>query len=306
MTIRTVAVLGAGAIGGYFIAGLQEKLGENLWVIAEGERGADLAARGLLINDRRIPLHVKTPEEARGADLLLVCVKYGALRDCLPMIEAIVTENTIVLSTLNGVDSEEIIAERIGAEHMVYSVMKVSSRRSGGQIRFKPETALGIFFGATDEESLKRVSAIRELFADSDVHFQVRENILQDIWYKYALNISINIPQAVLNCGYGAYQDSANAAYLSSRMREEVVRVAAAKGVDISDPDNPAGKTTKLPPETRFSTLQDLDAKRPTEIDMFCGTLVRLGRELGIETPFNDFAWHAVRALEEKNAGKIC
>lgn len=61
-----------------------------------------------------------------------------------------------------------------------------------------------------------------------------------------------------------------------------------------------------LPREARFSTLQDLDAKRPTEIEMFSGTLIRMGKELGVPTPFNEFAYHTIRALEEKNAGKFC
>ena len=65
MKIRTAAVLGAGAIGAYFIDGLADRLGENLWVIAEGERAERLKAEGITVNDRRIPLHVKTPEEAR-------------------------------------------------------------------------------------------------------------------------------------------------------------------------------------------------------------------------------------------------
>lgn len=305
MKIRTAAVLGAGAIGAYFIDGLADKLGENLWVIAEGERGARLAAEGITVNDRRIPLHVKTPAEAKGADLIIVAVKYGALRESVPMIAAMTEEHTAVLSTLNGVDSEEVIGKSIGMEHMLYCVMKIASRRVGSRIRYNPAVTLGVFYGEADGSESERVKAVRELLDGTAVRYHVCENILQDIWYKYALNISKNIPQAILNCGFGAYTDSEHLAFISDRMREEVIRVAAARGIDISDPNNPAGKNTPLAPETRFSTLQDLDAKRPTEIDMFCGTLVRMGRELGVETPFNEFAYHAVRVLEEKNAGKI-
>lgn len=305
MEIRTVGIIGAGAIGAYFIAGLEEHLGENLWIIAEGERAERLVKDGIVVNDRQIRLHVKSPEEARGVDLLIVCVKYGALEEALPMIEAAVQDHTVVMSTLNGVDSEEIIGRKIGMEHMVYSIMKLASRRIGNQIRFNPEVTLGVFFGEKDGTRSERVQAICGVLDGTEVRYQVREHIWQEIWYKYALNISKNIPQAILNCGFGAYTESEHLAYISDRMRDEVVRVAAAIGVDISDPDNPAGKNTKLAPGTRFSTLQDLDAKRPTEIGMFCGTLVRMGRRLGVDTPFNEFAYHAVRVLEEKNSGKI-
>ncbi len=302
MKINTVAIIGAGAVGAYFIAGLTERLGDRLMVIAEGARAKRLAREGIIVNDRQIALNVRTPEEAGKVDLVIVSVKYGALQEILPMIEALTGEHTTVMSVLNGVDSEEIIAKRIGEEHMIYSVMKIASRRTG-QIRYNPDITLGVFFGEKDGVLSERILAIRDLFEGTPVNYHIRENIMQEIWYKYALNVSRNIPQAILCCGYGAYTLSEYVASISARMREEVVRVAAAKGIDISDPDNPAGKNLELPADARFSTLQDLDAKRPTEIDMFCGTMVRLGRELGVETPFNEFALYAVKALEEKNRG---
>ena len=302
MKINTVAIIGAGAVGAYFIAGLTERLGDRLMVIAEGTRAERLAREGIIVNDRQIALNVRTPEEAGKVDLVIVSVKYGALQEILPMIEALTGEHTTVMSVLNGVDSEEIIAKRIGEEHMIYSVMKIASRRTE-QIRYNPDITLGVFFGEKDGVLSERILAIRDLFEGTPVNYHIRENIMQEIWYKYALNVSRNIPQAILCCGYGAYTLSEHVAAISDRMREEVVRVAAAKGIDISDPDNPAGKNLELPADARFSTLQDLDAKRPTEIDMFCGTMVRLGRELGVETPFNEFALYAVKALEEKNQG---
>lgn len=302
MKINTVAVIGAGAVGAYFNTGLTERLGDRLMVIAEGARAERLKRDGLIVNDRQFHFNVCTPEEAGKVDLVIVSVKYGALKEILPMIETLTGEHTIVMSVLNGVDSEEVIAKRIGEEHMIYSVMKIASRRTE-QIRYNPDITLGVFFGEKDGSISERILAIRDLFEGTPVHYQIRENIIQEIWYKYALNVSRNIPQAILCCGYGAYLTSEHVAAISDRMREEVVRVAAAKGIDISDPDNAAGKNVDLPPDARFSTLQDLDARRPTEVDMFCGTMVRLGRELGVPTPFNEFALHAVKALEEKNRG---
>lgn len=104
MELNKVAIIGAGAIGSYFIAGLSEKLGDNLWIVAEGERAKRLAANGIIINEKRYTLNVKTAQEAAGADLLIVAVKYGSLRECLPSIEQIVAAHTLVISPLNGVE----------------------------------------------------------------------------------------------------------------------------------------------------------------------------------------------------------
>ncbi len=305
MELKTVAVIGAGAIGSYFIDGLYDVLGENLWVVAEGERRERLLQKGLTVNGNNLTLNVKTSEEAKGADLLIVAVKYGALRGSLPMIQTIVTENTVVLSPLNGVDSEQIIGDAVGDEHVVRSIIKIASQRVGNEVVYNPDVTQGIFFGETDGEMSDRICALKALFDRSKVHYILSKNINKDIWLKYALNISMNLPQAIIGCGIGAYTDSEHMAFLSERMRDEVVAVAAAKGIDISSTDNPASTNGPIRPESRFSTLQDLDAGRPTEIDMFSGTLIRMGEELGVATPFNEFAYHVIKSLEEKNAGII-
>ena len=80
---------------------------------------------------------------------------------------------------------------------------------------------------------------------------------------------------------------------------------SSAKGIDISKAAASSGHGSAVPPSARYSTLQDLDAGRHTEIDMFSGALVRMGRELGIPTPYNEYTFHMIKALEEKNDGKF-
>ena len=305
MQIKTIALIGAGAIGAYFISCLTPKLKENFWVVAEGERKARLEAEGIIINGEKYTLNVKTPEEAKGADLVVVGVKYNGLASVLPMLKTIVTEQTLVLSPMNGVDSESIIGEAIGSEHVMHSFMFISSERNGNEINFRLGKGTGLNVGEVDGKPSARTEALSEVFAGTDFHCTIKEHILKDIWSKYTLNISRNLPQAIINVGQGAYADSEHIAYISNRMRDEVVMVAAAKGIDISDQASDKVKPYKVAPEARYSTLQDLDAKRQTEIEMFSGTLIRMAKELGLAVPFNEFAYHAIKSLEEKNAGLI-
>ncbi|MBQ8231201.1 MAG: 2-dehydropantoate 2-reductase [Lachnospiraceae bacterium] len=306
MEIRTAAIIGAGAIGGYFVWGLSDKMGGNLWVIADGERKARLEKEGLQINGENFELHVRTPKEARGVDLLLIATKYGALKDVLDDIATIVDEHTVVLSLLNGVDSEEIIGGKIGMDRIVYSLMKIAAERVGNKITFNGEVTPGLFYGeAGQKEPSERMLAIAGLLDGTRLHYHMCEDIIRDLWYKYAVNVSGNQPQAILGCGGGAYEDSVYVAQIRNRLREEVVAVAAAKGIDISEENAPAGKSSPIAKRARYSTLQDLDAKRHTEVDIFAGAMVRMGKELGIPTPYNEFAYNAIKALEEKNDGKF-
>lgn len=306
MKIRTVALLGAGAVGSYFIWGLSEKLGDCLWVIADGERKKRLEQEGIFINGKCYRPCVRTPKEAKGADLLLVSVKYGALPSCLTDISQIVEDHTIVLSLLNGVDSEEIIGRKIGMEHMLFSMMKIASKRVGNEIMFQEKTTIGLLYGEKDqEEPSGRMLAVEELLSGTGIHRQMCRQVLRDIWHKYAFNISMNLPQAVIGCGLGAYAFSENAAKLRWELRKEVCEVAAAKGINISELSDIEKMHVEKTPDTRYSTLQDLDAKRHTEIDMFSGTLMKLGRELGVPTPYNEVIYYMIKALEEKNDGKF-
>lgn len=304
--IKTVAILGAGAVGAYFIWGLSQKLGHNLWIAADGERRIGLENNGININGKKYSLTVKSPKEARGADLLLVAVKYTALERALSDIAEVVDDNTIVLSLMNGVNSEEIIGRKIGMNHMLYSMMKISSERTTDNIRFNGETTPGLYFGEKGQSApSERMLAVKALLEGTPIHYHMCEDIMTVIWDKFALNISNNLPQAILNCGIGAYSDSIYAANIFRRLREEVVAVAAAKGITISkEADDSLAKGIVLK-SARYSTLQDLDAKRHTEIDMFAGAIVEMGKELGIPTPYNEFAYNAIKAIEEKNDGKF-
>ena len=86
---------------------------------------------------------------------------------------------------------------------------------------------------------------------------------------------------------------------ISEGLRSEIEAIAAAKGIEFSRIESSA-KGSPVMSSARYSTLQDLDSKHHTEIDMFSGALMRMGKELGIPTPYNEYTYHMIKALEEK------
>ena len=305
MKIQSVAVLGAGAVGSYVIWGLSERKDIKLGVIAEGERAGRLK-KGYRINDVTYHPDVWTPQEAHGVDLLIVCLKYGALPGALESIRAIVGENTIVMSLMNGVDSEDIIAEAVGASHMIYSVIKVASHKEDDGYYFVPETTIGIIFGELQAPyDSERVQAIEALLADTGIHYRSTEFAQEEMWSKFRLNVCNNLPQAILGAGVGCYTDSEHMKAISDGLRNELETIAAAKGIDMSKIEASSKHGSPVRASAKFSTLQDIEAGRHTEIDMFSGALMRMGRELGIPTPYNEYTYHMIKALEEKNDGRF-
>lgn len=214
MKIQSVAILGAGAVGCYVLWGLADKAAANtlqLGVVAEGSRAERLRQNGCTINGQVYHPQVWTPQQAHGVDLLIVALKYGALPGALDSIRTIVSERTVVMSLMNGVDSEELIAAQIGAAHVLPALIKVASRRTEDGVRFDPETTIGIIYGElTAPFDSDRVQAVRALFADTGIHFRVTEHIREEIWSKFRLNVCNNLPQAILGAGVGCYSDSAH------------------------------------------------------------------------------------------------
>lgn len=305
MEIKSVAILGAGAVGSYMIWGLSQKKDIELFVVADGERKSRYESEGFIINGNSYKPTVKTPKEARGVDLLIVTLKYNALRPTLSDIAEIADKNTVIMSLMNGVESEDIIAEATGEECIVHSLIKVASERDGSSVVFDPETTIGLIYGEKDlSRGSERVEALNRLFEGTGLHYHSSEVIIHEIWNKFRLNVPSNQVQAVIGCGIGAYRDSSHVAYLRKKVKEELEQIAEAKGIDFSlCAPMPLGSKAK--DSARYSTLQDIEAKRHTEVDMFAGAIIKMGKELGIPTPYNDFIFHAIKALEEKNDGKF-
>ena len=306
MKIKKVAVLGAGAVGSYVIWGLSSRNDIELGVIAEGERAERLKQNGCTINGKIYHPEVWNPRETDAVDLLIVALKYGSFSAALESIQKATTENTVIMSLMNGVDSEEIIAEKVGVEHLLPAVIKVASHKEEDGYHFDPETTIGIIFGElTAPYDSDRIRAIEELFKDTGIHFRATEYAREEMWSKFRLNVCNNLPQAILGAGVGCYRDSVHMKAISDGLKGELEAIAQAKGIDLSKTEASSGRGSAVPPSARYSTLQDLDAGRHTEIDMFSGALIRMGKELGIPTPYNEYTYHMIKALEEKNDGRF-
>lgn len=146
---------------------------------------------------------------------------------------------------------------------------------------------------------------MEEIFADTGLHYRSTEYIMEEMWCKFRLNVCNNLPQAILGAGVGCYRDSVHMKAINDGLKQELEAIAQAKGIDMSKADASSGHGSTVPPSARYSTLQDIDAGRHTEIDMFSGALIRMGKELGIPMPYNEYTYHMIKALEEKNDGKF-
>lgn len=302
MKIHRIALIGAGAVGAYLIWGLEGAANVALTVVAEGTRKERLERDGVIINGVHYPLQVQEPSHAGPQDLIFISTKYSGLDEAIAMLTPLVGPDTLVLSLLNGVDSESRVAQAAGAEHVVHSVIRIASQRTGREVRFEPDRVIGLSFGLPDAraEDQWKTDALADLFSRTRLRWQCSDDILTDIWLKFASNIANNLPQAIIGAAAGLYLKSEHGLFLAQKLWSEVVAVAAAKGIHLAEDVLifPGQSST-----AKYSTLQDLEAGRHTEIDMFAGHMLRMAEETGIPVPYCEYTYHAIKALEERNDG---
>ncbi len=290
--VRTVAVVGAGAMGGMYAAHFV-RAGFDVLLVATGERADRLRAQPLVVNGEPLRANVVDPAEpdavAAPADLVLIAVKDAQLAEASELVEPLMGDQTTVLSVLNGLDSEHAVAGRYGAERVLLCVAAaMDARRDGQRVTFRQAGRL-TFGPARPGESAERVAAVQDALDRAGLAWSTPTDMRHAMWWKFLVNVGINQASAVLRAPYGAFQHDGPARSLMRALQDEVVAVARAEGVDLGAADLAAWDEVLAgqPVEGWTSTLQDVEAGRPTEVEIFAGRVVALGAAHGIPTPYN-------------------
>lgn len=307
MKINKVTLIGLGAMGVFFAPKLDARLGKDRFrVLASGERRDRIESSGVTLNGVTHHFRVISPDfEGDPSDLIIMAVKNPGLDQAIEDIRHQVGADTQILCVMNGIDSEEKVAAVYGWEHVLYSYMMFSNSMKDSASNFDPEAGSVRFGEAKNAVLSERVKAIAELFDACGINYVVEPDMIRGLWFKFMCNIGENMTCAMLRAPFGAFRVSEHANALRREAMWEVVRIANRLGIDIGERDieKQEGTIQKLPFDNKPSTLQDLEKGHETEVEMFAGRVIRLGRELGIPAPVNWVFYHVICAQEEKNAG---
>lgn len=306
--IKTVALIGLGGIGGYLASNLQRVIGkENVRIIAGGARKERIEKNGLIVNGEPMLFHVVAPEEETGyADLVIIITKSLGLREAVLQVKNQVGPDTIIMSPLNGIESEDIVAETYGYERILYSLARVSvTVTNQNELHFNPSFAHMEFGEKINEIDSERIVAVKTLFENAGIKSIIQKDMIFALWHKFMCNVAENQIAAILGIPFGAWHCDEHANHLREMAMREVIAIANKKGIPLGEQDmvEQGERLKKINKDGRPSTLQDIEAGRKTEVDMFAGTVMRLGKEVGVATPVNEFMYHAIKVLEDKNDG---
>jgi 2-dehydropantoate 2-reductase len=301
---KSVVILGAGAMGTMYASLFYEMDPTCIAFAAAGERYRRLKQDGIVVNGKHYPIPVLSPDDPTPpADLVLVAVKHHHLIEALPALEKRVGEDTLILSVMNGLDSETLIGAVYGQEKVLYAIaVATDPRREGNRVQY--DNSGTIFFGEVENrgELSERVKSVQTLFEEAGIGYQTPPDMLRILWWKFMVNVGMNQTSAVLSIPYGVFQQSEHARHIMESAMREAKALSEAANVNLTEQDieDWYAVMQTMHPEGKTSMLQDVEAGRKTEVEIFAGKIIELGETYNIPTPVNETLFHAIKVIEER------
>lgn len=301
-----IAIIGMGALGILYSDLLNRTLpAGTVTIVADADRVARYQNSTVSSNGHICTFKYATPESFEGkADLVIFGVKATALDAAIELARPIVDENTVLVSLLNGISSEEIITEKLGVGLMLYCVAQgMDALRVGTTLTYKNTGVLCLGLppetknDCRHQEALKRVE---NLFTACKIPFVHEEDIIRRQWCKWMFNIGINQTVMVHKTTFKDVQKDGPIRDQYIAAMREVIAVAQKAHVDLTekDLDDYLKLAETLNPEGMPSMRQDGLAKRLSEVELFSGTLIRKAEALGVDVPVNRELYKTVREIE--------
>lgn len=300
--IKKVAILGAGAMGAYFAGRFFDTAGFSTVLIAKGNRLDRLKSKGLVVNGKSYAIPVIHPDEATSpVDLIIVALKHHHLEEAVQGLEKLVGDSTTIISVMNGLESEEYIGSIYGMDKMLYAVsVAIDALRQGNQITYtKPGKH---YFGeAINTHLSQRVLRVQEAFDRAGIVYETPEDMIRMMWWKFMVNVGVNQASAVMRAPFGVFQKSPEAQGLMEALMREVIALTDVMDVNLTNRDIEEWYPflNVLSPQGKTSMLQDIEAGRKTEVEMFGEKIVELGKTHGVPTPVNQTVLQIIRVLEQ-------
>ncbi|MGG1691358.1 ketopantoate reductase family protein [Heyndrickxia ginsengihumi] len=304
MAIKTVSIIGLGALGilfGHHLAKRMPK--ENLRIIADEERIRRYKQDGVYCNGERCEFNYMTPEQlCEPADLIIFTVKFDGLQAAIHEVKHHVGKQTIILSALNGITSEAIIGETYGMEKILYCVAQgMDAVKIGNKLTYEHMGML--CFGEREPDIIsEKVKTVAAFFEQMDVPYEADTDMYKRQWGKFMLNVGVNQTVAVYESNYGEIQRKGKARDMMIAAMREVMALSEKEGVYLTEADLNywLDVVDALSANGKPSMAQDVDAKRPSEVELFAGTVLKMGQKYGVPTPVNQELYDRIQFIESQ------
>jgi 2-dehydropantoate 2-reductase len=306
--VTRILVYGAGGVGAFF-GGLLARGGQDVRFVARGAQLDALVTQGLRIDSlllgevRLGPLEAR--ERAHGTptpDIALLCVKAHQTAAVLDDLASVVGGDTVIVTMQNGVESDEVVAGRLGRARVIPAVVYVGATLDAPGV--VTHVAAGtIVIGARPGVDASRLPFVRDALAASGQPVRISSDIQRERWAKLIWNASFNTVSAMTGREPRDLLAVPDARALVVGIMREVIAVARAEHVDLSDADLEQQLAwTEKAAAVRTSMMVDRERGRAMETDALVGVIVRCGRAHGIPTPYSEALFALLTTVDAPRA----
>ena len=303
-------IIGAGGTGG-ILGFYMTKAGKDVTLIARNAHLEAMKKQGLSVQKmwtnetETIPVSAESMEsyEAKGekADVILVCVKKYSLDSCIPFIQNISHENTIVVPVLNVYGTGAYLQEKLPKILVTDGCIYVSANIKQAGVLLQHGEILRVFFGVREKEDLKKLNGqvdgeykaerllkkIAQDFKDSGIDGILSDNIKRDALTKFSYVSPIGTAGLYLHAVAGDFQREGEARELFKTLIREIVTLANAMGITFEEDlvERNLKILSNLPEEATTSMQRDVMEGKQSEIDGLVYEVVRMAEKYGAEVP---------------------
>lgn len=318
-------IIGAGGTGG-ILGFYMTKAGKDVTLIARNAHLEAMQKQGLSVQKmwtnetETIPVGAESMEsyEAKGekADVILVCVKKYSLDSCIPFIQNISHENTIVVPVLNVYGTGAYLQEKLPKVLVTDGCIYVSANIKQAGVLLQHGEILRVFFGVREKEDLKKLNGqsdgeykaerllkkIAQDFKDSGIDGILSDNIKRDALTKFSYVSPIGTAGLYLHAVAGDFQREGEARELFKTLIREIVTLANAMGITFEEDlvERNLKILSNLPEEATTSMQRDVMEGKQSEIDGLVYEVVRMAKKYGVEVPAYERAAEKFREMGVK------
>lgn len=297
MCIKKVLLCGLGAVGLTYANKLKDVC--DLKILANSERIEKYIKFPPEMNGNKVLLSYITPDKSWNPDLIIITTKFHGLKSALEYIYNFVNDETIIISLINGISSENIIAEKYGWDKVLHSYfIGHSAVRENNKVT---QDGIGkIVFGSPFQKNKDKVENLKEFLSKNGIDYEIPKDIIYSLWLKFTLNAFSNQASAIMNLTFGEMKNSIFRTF-AKNIITEVTQIAEKEGViGARNLEQDSLQALSMMTDSgKTSMLQDILAGRKTEVDIFGGEIIKLGHKHNILTPYNQVMYEMIKVLEE-------
>jgi 2-dehydropantoate 2-reductase len=290
-----IAVMAAGAVGGYFGARLAAA-GHEVHFIARGAHLEAIRNNGLKVESTLGNLHLKDakvtddPKSVGPVDIVLFAVKLWDTEKAGQQARPLVGPNTRVITLQNGIDSVERLAPILGADHLVGGATYLATVISSPGVISHTSQFARIRCGRLDGRPDAVLAVYVEQMKAANIDITLSDQMLVETWKKFVLLSGTSGITASTRQPLGPIRDDPDMRAFFFKLMGEAMAVGNASGVALPAdfPHELEQSVASFPPNMKASMANDLESGNRLELDWLAGKVVALGRELGVATPANE------------------